>query len=279
MAARPLTRDPALALRLPGWTTPTHRQGWSAEARQPFQVPAVAQADAAAIDAGERPASHGWLWLWALLLAWYAQPTRAAFTAWQRQVGQLHAPMGPWDAALAHGAAAGAAAVHPGHPPRVTVPWPQQVQAQTTWDAWWADAQTAWILLVVEAIQRQDDLATLRQTVEDAWHRAGTRWQREAATQVSTVYHDSLLAAVTAPTWGYVRAIGDDRVCPRCRRLLEGRWFRLLAEAPKRPTPDDWARALWPGKPAQRDGQAVPALPQHPLCRHVVTAVRPTPPH
>ncbi|MCL8207212.1 MAG: hypothetical protein K6V97_03940 [Actinomycetia bacterium] len=266
-------------LILPGWTTAQFPVGPSAEARLPFPDAALAAAEDQALTAVQEPANRRWLWLLAWLLA--AWPLdEPAYGRWRRQLTTLAVPVDPWRHALAHAQRAGAQTVRRAGGRTLSRPpvWIDRVAPERLWIDGWAEAQRAWDHAVLEALRAGADRADLRRVAADLWRRQGVAWRRRIVTELSRAYQTGLLTALPGPAWGYVAPIGDARVCARCHRLLEGRWFRLLPAPPRAPTRTEWLTAFWPGKPAQWQGRDVPALPQHPFCRHLIQRIRFQPP-
>lgn len=266
-------------LVLPGWDTlPGTALGpIRLEAFLPFPVPAL--------DHAERQAHHGFAMLVAawLLGCWHwwtrhpAPWSPGTGAAWDRLLAAPVATAADWQALMATAWRAGAAQAHAKPPHGMPPEW--QAAAAAQWAAWERSLRDT---LRVDgwqaALGRLPPDLVARQWA-DRWRQWGGRWRRLVSTALNETYHAGLFAAVRQPAWGYVAPIGDAHVCRECHRLLEGRWFRLLAQPPADPTPDAWQRALWPGKRSPRpDGVRVPALPQHPHCRHVITHIRHQPP-
>lgn len=130
---------------------------------------------------------------------------------------------------------------------------------------------------VVRAVKEGWTAKELAAVLADRWRVAGVNWQRIAVTELSEAYHAGLLNAVQPGQKGYVHPIGDAKVCAACKRLLESKVFTLYPYAPARPTRADWWQALWPGKGFMNVGKPqkdwVPALPQHPSCRHLLNVI------
>ncbi len=279
-------------LALPGWadladpsTLPPEAAG---EAIIPFAHTTLADAESLATQHVQH---HGLVWLMSLwpwvvgsLSVWSVAKQRT----WDQRVETFTMPDRLWLPHVREAFHAGAlqvpARLRP--PARRSSGFPVLTDRQRAQAGWlaeqtaaakmreWADGlkdDVRWE--VVRAVREHWTAARLAQELRDRWRLDGVRWTRIASTELSMAYHDGLLSSIAQETWGYVAPLGDNKVCADCKRLVEGRHFRLLPAAPRDPTADDWHHALWPQKSnwgrAHKDW--VPCLPVHPNCRHLLT--------
>ena len=126
---------------------------------------------------------------------------------------------------------------------------------------------------VVQAIREGATANNLRQRLENRWANYGQHFALIAQTELALAYNGGYLLSVPEHSYVTIPAIEDARVCEHCRHLLEGKVFEVLHEVPEHPAKLDWETKIWPGKPGKRPdtGEAVPAIPQHPGCRHRVS--------
>lgn len=124
----------------------------------------------------------------------------------------------------------------------------------------------------VQAIRAGAPAQVLRERLESRWANYGQRFALIAQTELAIAYNGGYLLSLPEHSYVRIPPIGDARVCPTCRHLLEGKVFEVLHRAPEHPTRLDWETKLWPGKSGKRNdtGVVVPAVPQHPGCRHRV---------
>ncbi len=123
---------------------------------------------------------------------------------------------------------------------------------------------------VVQAIREGATTETLRQRLETRWERYGQNFALIVQTELALAYNGGYLLATPEHSYVTIPAIGDARVCAKCKHLLEGKVFEVLHQAPEHPVKLDWETKIWPGKPGRRPdtGEDVPTVPMHPGCRH-----------
>lgn len=168
-------------------------------------------------------------------------------------------------------------------PPRPPVPLLPYRQAQ---EAAWLAEQTAALQMrewatgmqaavrrqVVTAVQNRWTADQLTGALADQWRLTGVQARRIAVTELNAAYSGGLLLAVPEGTAVWIAPIGDAKVCPECKRLLEGRVFTVRHRPPAHPTKYDRETSLWPAKTNRgvTDRHAWdPCTPLHPFCRHV----------
>ena len=183
----------------------------------------------------------------------------------------------------------------PRMPPRRPIPppiplLPRQQQKEAEWIAeqaaaqkirQWADTFRGDIRgQVVEAVRQHQTPAQLAQTLQDRWQLTGYQGRRIAVTELNAVYASGMLLALPEHTTVYVAPIGDRKVCPDCKRLLEGKYFTVLHQPPAHPTKFQRETCLWPAKNGMtgKDHRGWdPATPLHPFCRHLPIPVERSP--
>ncbi len=105
-----------------------------------------------------------------------------------------------------------------------------------------------------------------------------TGWSQDFArltrTELAAAWQNATLATTTAE-YGIVKAISG--ACPDCVRLLEGQTFRLYKSRPANADAEAMT-AFWPDKWLENWNKPksawIPAIPQHPSCRHHLTPLR-----
>ncbi len=122
---------------------------------------------------------------------------------------------------------------------------------------------------VVMAVRLRMTPAQLAADLAARWGHTHADVARIAATELTSAAAAAFLMRRPAGSWVWVPPIGDGKVCDQCKTRLERHWFQTLPVAPAHPTGVEWYEWLWPAKPWQApDGRRVPAIPQHPWCRH-----------
>jgi len=123
---------------------------------------------------------------------------------------------------------------------------------------------------VVEAIREGLTAKQLAQRLEERWEKTGANYQLIATTELSMAYNSGYLLSLPEHCYVTVPAIGDERVCPACKELLENKVFEVLHNQPINPTRFEWETCVWPNKSnfGRKAKDYVPCVPLHPNCRH-----------
>lgn len=110
----------------------------------------------------------------------------------------------------------------------------------------------------------------LSKRLEERWEKHGQHFTQIVVTEINTMFNSSYLLALPEYSYVTVPPINDNKVCKYCKRLLEGKTFKVLHEAPENPTREQLEGYMWPGKSVIGVPQTkwFPAVPQHSSCRH-----------
>lgn len=125
---------------------------------------------------------------------------------------------------------------------------------------------------VVRAIQEGVSPDVLAQRLEARWEHYGQNFQMIAVTELNDAFNSGYLLSLPEGSYVTVPPINDDRVCPACKELLEGKVFEVLHHPPVHLTRQVLETALWPGKSniGRKREDWVPCVGLHPNCRHRV---------
>lgn len=158
------------------------------------------------------------------------------------------------------------------HALRLNAQWLARVSAADKMREWAEGMKADVRWQVVQAIREGASVDELRERLEARWDDYGQNFAMIAQTELAIAYNGGYMLALPEHSYVTVPAIGDAKVCQKCKHLLEGKVFEVLHHAPKHPVKLDWETKLWPGKPGRKPGsrEDVPAVPLHPRCRHRV---------
>ena len=119
----------------------------------------------------------------------------------------------------------------------------------------------------------------LARRLRERWAQHGQNFHLIAITELADAFSSGMLWSLDVGSYVTVPPIGDARVCPECRELLESRVFEVRHSAPRNPSRFDLETTVWPGKSNVGRDKAdwVPCITLHPRCRHLFLPFSPRP--
>ncbi len=123
---------------------------------------------------------------------------------------------------------------------------------------------------VVEAIKQGLTKDQLARRLEERWDKYGQNFQVIAVTELNDAFNAGYLLSLPEKSYVTVPKIDDDRVCEKCKELLEDKVFEVLHHPPEHLTRQVLETCVWSGKSnvGRKKEDWVPCVSLHPSCRH-----------